>query len=96
VNYYPTVGRLIAAWASLMALSIATMGAGQVTLASTLGFGWMVVVLLIAWAKSGVILNSYLNLRTAPVWRDALMVLIAVVLAIVLSLLALGGRTDAA
>lgn len=89
MSYFPSTKRLLAAWAVLMALTVATMLAGQVTASSTLGVGAMAAVLLVAWGKAGMILATYLNLRTAPVWRDGLMVLIGVVLAVVLTLFAL-------
>ena len=90
MTYFPSVRRLVAAWAMLMGLTLATMLAGQVTGTSALGLGGTGVLLLVAWGKAGVILTTYLNLRTAPVWRDGLMVLIGVILAVVLTLFALG------
>ncbi len=86
MDYYPSPWRLVVAWALLMGLTIATMRAGQVTDASTLGLGSFAALLLVGWGKVGVILTTYLNLRTAPVWRDGLMVLVGLILAIVLTL----------
>lgn len=86
MDYYPSPGRLLVAWALLMSLTVGTMLAGQVTEASALSLGSFAALLLVGWGKVGVILTTYLNLRTAPVWRDGLMVLVGLILAIVLTL----------
>lgn len=86
MDYYPSPWRLVVAWALLMGLTIATMLAGQVTTPRALGLGSFAALLLVSWGKAGVILTTYLNLRTAPVWRDGLMVLVGLILAIVLTL----------
>lgn len=88
MDYYPSPGRLLVAWALLMSLTVGTMLAGQVTEASALSLGSFAALLLVGWGKVGVILTTYLNLRTAPVWRDGLMVLVGLILAIVLTLFA--------
>lgn len=86
MSYYPSVRTLIVSWALLMALTVATMFAGRVVGTGRLGPAFLAVLFLVTWAKAGIILRQYLNLRTVPSAADALMVLIALILAVVLSL----------
>lgn len=86
MSYYPSVRTLIVSWALLMALTVATMFAGRVVGTGRLGPALLAALFVVTWAKAGVILRQYLNLRTVPSAADALMVLIALILAVVLSL----------
>lgn len=86
MKYYPSARTLVVSWALLMALTIATMFAGRVVGTGRLGSGLLAALLVVTWAKAGIILRQYLNLRTVPAAADALMVLIAVILAVVASL----------
>lgn len=85
-SYYPSRRALILTWALLMALTIGTMLAGRVTTVTTLGPGLLAVLFLVTWAKAGLILRQYLNLRTVPAAADVMMFLIALILVVVTSL----------
>lgn len=87
-SYYPKVRTLLLAWAALMALTIGTMVAGRVTDTNSLGVGWMVALGVITWAKAGMILRNYLNLRTAPTWLDVFMAYLLILLVLVVGLFA--------
>ena len=86
MSYYPSIRTLVVSWALLMVLTIATMFAGRVVGLGRLGPALLAALFVVAWAKAGIILRQYLNLRTVPAAADALMVLIAVILAVVASL----------
>lgn len=86
MSYYPSVRTLIASWALLMVLTVATMFAGRVVGTGRLGPALLAALFVVTWAKAGIILRQYLNLRTVPSAADALIVLIGLILAVVLSL----------
>lgn len=85
-SYFPSRGSLVLAWALLMSLTVGTMFAGRVNTAHQLGPAMLAALFLVTWAKAGVILRQYLNLRTVPAAADAMMILIALILAVVGSL----------
>lgn len=89
-SYFPGTRALLLAWGLLIVLTLATMAAGRVLETRHLGAALLGVLFLITWVKAGVILRQYLNLRTVPAAADALMILIALILAIVASLYVLG------
>lgn len=89
MSYYPSTKTLVLAWAALMALTLGTIFTGQVSNPKSLGLGFMAALAIVTWWKSTVILRTYLNLRTVPSWADGFSVLIALILAIVVTLYAL-------
>lgn len=88
-SYYPSARSLLAAWALLIVLTLATMVSGRVTQQGSLGLALLIPLLLVTWGKANVILRTYLNLRTVPAAADALAILIALILAVVATLYAL-------
>lgn len=85
-----TMPHLTRAWASLLALSLlstliavavsgALMNGGAMTMGGAL-------ILALAWAKARVILNAYLGLATAPVWRRGFGVALALYALLLLGL----------
>lgn len=89
-SYFPGTRGLVLAWLGLIVLTLGTMAAGRVMDNRHLGPALLGVLFLVTWFKAGLILRQYLNLRTVPAAADALMILIALILAIVASLYVLG------
>ena len=81
---------LFLTWAALMALTIATMFAGRVTLDVTLGTAFMTAVAAITWIKSILILRFYLNLAAATRgWNSAFSAFLAVLLMLIVMIYAI-------
>lgn len=78
-----TVRSLLAAWAMLMALTLALAVAGDVNHPSRLGPVWIVVIALAAAAKARIVLRSYLGLYAAPAALAGFTFAIVLTLAIV-------------
>ena len=65
--------RLIAVWATLMALTVAMAVAADVTHASRLGVIWLIVIAIVTIAKVRLVLGDYLGLRrnrACAQWHD--------------------------
>lgn len=85
-SYFPSRTSLLIAWALLIALTVGTIFTGRVTYQSTLGVPLFAALLLVTWLKAGIILRTYLNLRTVPAAADALTILVGLIFAIIATL----------
>lgn len=85
-SYFPTRVSLAVAWTLLIALTLGTIFTGRVTDQRTLGVPLFAALLFVSWLKAGIILRTYLNLRTVPAAADALTILIGLILALVATL----------
>lgn len=62
---YPKPRTLVTIWLVLMAATVGTMIAGKVTQVSSIGLIWMGVLMLVTWFKATLILNYFLDLKSA-------------------------------
>jgi len=85
-SYFPSRIALTIAWVVLIALTIGKIFTGRVTHQSTLAVPLFAALLLVTWAKAGIILRMYLNLRTVPAAADALTILVGLILAVIATL----------
>ncbi|WP_069959531.1 cytochrome C oxidase subunit IV family protein [Magnetovibrio blakemorei] len=81
----PSTRRLIFVWAVLIAATIGLMGAGRVNADIDLGSTWVTVLLVLAGAKSSLILWFYLNLRqSSSGWQKGFIAFLCVILSFIL------------
>ena len=86
---FPKPKTLIKIWALLMAATIATMIAGKVTSVTSIGIVWMSVLMVVTMLKAGLILDFYLDLRSAEGgWNKGFLVLLGFILLIIFGLYA--------
>jgi len=72
-----------------MALTIATMIAGKVTNTVSLGMVWMAVLMAVTWLKATLILNYYLDLKSATGgWNKGFIILAGMILLFVFAIYA--------
>ncbi len=77
----PSQRTLFVVWSILMAATISLMGAGRVDVNIDLGPTWVTVLLILAGAKSLLILWYYLNLgRSTPGWKKGFIAFLGFVL----------------
>lgn len=71
-SHYPSTRKLIIVWLTLMAAALATLLAGTITGEKTVGPVWMAVAMIAASIKMLLILEYFLDLKSAGVgWRQA-------------------------
>jgi len=63
--FHSQVRKLFVVWLSLMILTMGTMLAGKVVSTQSLGIFWMVALMLVTFSKALLILDYYLELKTA-------------------------------
>lgn len=85
-SYFPSRTSLAVAWALLITLTLGTMLTGRVTHQAKLALPLFSALMLVTWIKAGIILRSYLNLRTVPAAADTLTIVIGLILAVVTTL----------
>jgi len=80
-----TVHSLLAAWAMLMALTLALALAADVGHASRLGPIWIGLIALVAVVKARIVLGAYLGLNRAPSALSGFTSAVVIALAIVVA-----------
>ncbi len=77
------IRKLFIVWLCLMALTIGTMIAGKVTSTASLGLYWIGGLMLVSFVKAKLILDYYLELKTAyGAWDKLFTSMIALLLII--------------
>lgn len=78
-SHYPSARRLVIVWFALMAAALATLLAGTITGDKAVGPAWMAVAMIAASTKMLLILEYFLDLRSAGAgWRRLLNILAVV------------------
>jgi hypothetical protein len=84
---FPTPKTLIVVWLALMIATIGTMIAGKVTQVSSIGPTWILVLMGVTLLKASLILNYFLDLRSASKgWNKGFVGLVAVIVSGVVAL----------
>ena len=84
---FPKPKTLIKVWLVLMGLTITTMIAGKVTSVASIGIIWMAVLMVVTVVKASLILDFYLDLKSAKGgWNKGFLSLLLVIVVIIFGL----------